>query len=260
MRLDSDPTPQKDHDALVELLKADMPEGNLPPKVIPVKVHIIREDDGSGGMSPDLVIPGIDTLNAFFAQTNLQFSLCGGPNFIDNSDFYVVANDPVSQGYGPALSEMAQNNEPDVVNIFVVDSFSSPPPSIFAGWASFPWNQSQYIAIRHDFFDTFTLAHEMGHFLGLYHTHEDLLGDGKEYVNGSNCLSAGDFLCDTPADPNLLYYTDDNCQYVGTLTDPLGDAYQPDVENIMSYSGCVETLFSPQQTRRMNYYLPDLHE
>ncbi len=95
----------------------------------------------------------------------------------------------------------------------------------------------------------------MGHFLGLYHPHEDALGDGKEYVNGSNCSSAGDFLCDTPADPNLLYYTDDNCQYVGTLTDPLGDAYQPDVENIMSYSGCVETLFSPQQTWRMNYYL-----
>ncbi|MBK6902936.1 MAG: hypothetical protein IPH04_09020 [Saprospirales bacterium] len=142
-----------------------------------------------------------------------------------------------------------------MVNIFVVNSFNSPPPSIFAGWASFPWNQSQYIAIRHDFFDASVLAHEMGHFLGLYHTHEDWLGDGKEYVNGSNCLSAGDFLCDTPADPNLLYYTDDNCQYVGTLTDPLGDAYQPDVENIMSYSGCVETLFSPQQTRRMNYYL-----
>ncbi|MBK7337791.1 MAG: hypothetical protein IPJ00_17265 [Saprospirales bacterium] len=70
------PTPKKDHDALVELFKADMPEGNLPPKVIPIKVHIIREDDGSGGMSPDLVIPGIDTLNAFFAQTNLAvFSL-----------------------------------------------------------------------------------------------------------------------------------------------------------------------------------------
>ncbi|MBK6902937.1 MAG: hypothetical protein IPH04_09025 [Saprospirales bacterium] len=61
-------------------------------------MHIIREDDGSGGMSPDLVIPGIDTLNAFFAQTNLQFSLCGGPNFIDSSDFYDLPYDTVSQG------------------------------------------------------------------------------------------------------------------------------------------------------------------
>jgi hypothetical protein len=247
------PTPEKDHEALVELLQAGSPEGNLPPKVIPVKVHIIREDDGSGGMSPGKVIPGIDTLNAFFSQTNMQFSLCSGPTFIDNSDFYVLPYDLATQSYDPVASEMVLYNEPDMVNIFVVDSFIHPTAWLL-GIGTSPWADLRLVLIHQDFFDSDVLAHEMGHFMGLYHTHEDAHGDGQEYVNGSNCQSAGDFLCDTPADPNLLEYTDEFCQYTGTLTDPLGDAYQPQVENIMSYSGCLLT-FSPNQILRMNYFL-----
>jgi hypothetical protein len=42
----------------------------------------------------------------------------------------------------------------------------------------------------------------MGHFLGLLHTHEDSFG--KENVDGTNCRTAGDLLCDTKADPGFI--------------------------------------------------------
>jgi PKD repeat protein len=80
-----------------------------------------------------------------------------------------------------------------------------------------------------------TLTHEVGHYLGLYHTHETAFGE--EAVNGSDCLYEGDLLCDTPADPRLGTNIDGGgCVYIGNETDENGNSYTPHVSNIMSYS------------------------
>jgi hypothetical protein len=84
-----------------------------------------------------------------------------------------------------------------------------------------------------------TLTHEVGHCLGLYHTHETGLGYEKvDRVGGcTNCESAGDLLCDTPADPGLdIMGLMNNCTYVGALMDGCNDPYTPDPMNIMSYA------------------------
>lgn len=88
------------------------------------------------------------------------------------------------------------------------------------------------------------VAHEMGHCLGLFHTFEDdlVLNTGcqtpitynscPELVDGSNCTTCGDFVCDTPAD-----HLDYDCDtYVGTATDANGDLYDPLPHNIMTYT------------------------
>jgi len=80
----------------------------------------------------------------------------------------------------------------------------------------------------------YTLAHEIGHFYGLPHTHE--VFSGEELVDGSNCLTAGDGFCDTPADPDLSGFVSRTCNYTGSFRDRNGDTYMPDVSNIMSYS------------------------
>ncbi|HMQ10325.1 MAG TPA: zinc-dependent metalloprotease [Oligoflexia bacterium] len=100
-----------------------------------------------------------------------------------------------------------------------------------------------------------TLAHEIGHFFNARHTHDFLWTRPRdkpifELVNRepNNCMYRGDNLCDTPADPGLYNtYVDINiinespltvtCSYIGEEThDSLGDPYEPDMANIMSYS------------------------
>ncbi len=97
------------------------------------------------------------------------------------------------------------------------------------------------------------IAHHLGHIFGLRNTY-DLFS--IELVDGSNCLTTGDLLCDTPADPygqnyiypadqeaydnNELYtgYVDEKCEFVYELKDPNGEYYQPDVGNAMSAYPC----------------------
>jgi phage-related protein len=93
----------------------------------------------------------------------------------------------------------------------------------------------------------------MGHFFGLYHTFDQDFG--VELVDGSNCETTGDLVCDTEADPtdegDHLPYPD--CNYTGPyMTDANGDYYVPPTNNIMSYYSfdCI-CRFTPQQYNRM---------
>jgi len=85
-----------------------------------------------------------------------------------------------------------------------------------------------------------TLTHEMGHMFGLLHTFE---GNGIELVNGSNCETEGDLICDTPADPfvegdDMSLYIGEDCEFISIKLDSNFQYYQPDVGNIMSYYPC----------------------
>lgn len=102
--------------------------------------------------------------------------------------------------------------------------------------------------------DYVTICHEVGHALGLNHTHKGsphlvsppLADQGlAEYVDGSNCATAGDFICDTPADPEPDFTNTQGCTFEGlkSIRDgnpngshPDGDWYENvDVNNLMSY-------------------------
>lgn len=109
-----------------------------------------------------------------------------------------------------------------------------------------PYNQS-IISIRHA--SKTTLAHEIGHFLGLHHPHKNWKkGKFKQesvsrnqtkglFSKRTNCEINGDGLSDTPAEPNLVEFTDKDCNYIGEITDDWGVPYQPNTNNIMSYPG-----------------------
>lgn len=93
------------------------------------------------------------------------------------------------------------------------------------------------------------LAHEVGHFFGLKHPHrnydrgkltQESVSRTREklrfFRKVNNCEVSGDCLCDTPAEPQLSKYVNNNCEFTGTnLTDNWGDFYTPETENIMSY-------------------------
>ena len=111
-----------------------------------------------------------------------------------------------------------------------------------------------------------SLSHELGHCLGLLHTHTSTGPDPEGPSTGAttcsedpdgttfNCMNCGDCLCETPADPDLStpgYLS--ACSYVGTATYN-GQPYDPDVTNIMSYaSGCRDHFVPAQGTRMRNF-------
>jgi len=106
--------------------------------------------------------------------------------------------------------------------------------------------------------DIVGLPQALGIFFGLSYTFE---GNGKELVNGSNCITEGDKICDTPADPYTLFnnpgaYVSGDCIYRFVQQDKNGDYYLPDVTNIMSIHYHCHCKFSIEQYKKMaeNYY------
>lgn len=107
-----------------------------------------------------------------------------------------------------------------------------------------------------------TMAHELGHVFGLYHTFEKSFG--AESVSRTNackdCELDGDFLCSTPADPDdnngYLATNTSDCVYSGTRLDECNTPYMPDVSNIMAYGVRVcRNNFTTEQGDRMRYVL-----
>ncbi len=83
------------------------------------------------------------------------------------------------------------------------------------------------------------LAQELGHYFGLLHT----FSGGDELVSGDNCATAGDRICDTPADPYTaaldstmqLVDNENPCTFVYRGQDEQGRYYVPHTANVMSY-------------------------
>lgn len=102
-----------------------------------------------------------------------------------------------------------------------------------------------------DLRDPKIVAHEFGHFFGLYHTFEEGLY-GKDDFNHERCYLTGDRICDTPPDPGTIFEIYVNysiCEMEGFI-DTLGNEYKPLIENYMSYyKPCYlrEYTFTPQQ-------------
>jgi len=87
-----------------------------------------------------------------------------------------------------------------------------------------------------DYLDSKIVAHEFGHFFGLYHTFERNLFGSDMFLN-QDCYLVGDRLCDTPPDPGSVFEVHVNytkCEMIGFKDDNNKD-YKPLINNYMSY-------------------------
>lgn len=191
-----------------------------------LQIHIVRKSDGTGGASiGDIRSEFQNFVNPYFAGIDVSFLECNPENYINSDTYYNLSGD----AEGDAMS--VANNVDSVINIYYVNDADGA-----CGWARFPWKwPSDYIVIDNGCLDNkSTTVHELGHYFSLLHTHQS----GDELVDGSNCLVAGDFLCSTPADPNIssMVTAAPGCVYTGVGTDANGDTYVPNPLLIMSYS------------------------
>ena len=218
---------------------------------IGITAHVVEEVVGAANIDIEDLYRELDQVNRYFTGTGLQFYFCGSPRFVRGTR--------AQYSYLQAARELnTKYHVANTINIFYLDDIGDSQLSIAAcGISTFPFASSaasRFIIMQKNCSTNgSTLAHEIGHFFGLLHTHETF--QGRELADGSNCADAGDLICDTPADPNLGLSPLSGCNYVGNFIDPVGVAYSPDPSNIMSYApAACRQRFTEQQRDLMNFW------
>lgn len=216
---------------------------------VPLKCHVIRTSAGTGGLDSADLADAIENMNNFYINAYVQFYICGGIHYIDDDTYYDFDT-------SEEAAMTAAHNEAGLINIYFTDNVTSGASSL-CGYAYFPGGPDVILMDNACTMNGSTLPHEMGHFFYLYHTHG---GTANELVDGSNCTTQGDYLCDTPADPQLsTANVNTSCVYTGAATDANGDPYAPSPINIMSYSrkSCRTELTADQYARIYGAYHSD---
>ncbi len=198
-------------------------------KTLSIYVHVVLDSSGKANVNYSELQLSVDALNKAFQPICLSFKVCKIDS-IKNWKYNQFKRKP----HEDELRVL--NYVPKVINWFLVEQIVE--PSGANGYAYFPGGPDiivmQKKAVSLSAQPVYkTVIHETGHFFGLYHTHEDQFG--AELVNHSNCISSGDLICDTEADPYPAGTVNpNNCTYSGGK-DSNGNWYIPAADNYMSY-------------------------
>ena len=262
--------------------------GGTDPFTLPVVVHIIHQN-GAENISDESVELGIERLNEAFSNsaayntpdgvnTQIQFCLARQDENGDLSSGITRVSSNLTDHFVPSQSELLKNlirwNTELYVNIWVVASITRDPDQTgVIGYATFPASHGTAMdglvveAATFSSSDFITvLVHEMGHYLGLYHTFQD-------GCPNNDCLISGDRVCDTPPD-NFLFdqscnptanscSTDDDDLSLNNPYRPIGQGglgdQQDDISNYMDYTGinCFDS-FTTGQSQRMQATLESI--
>ncbi len=267
-------------------------------------VHLLRKQQAPKyGQSIENVNRLMKVLYDDYDPLGIYFVWDGEIDYIDNTNYFehpFYYTDPAifPGGTSPIFNT---NNHTDGIDIYLFDELLSQDQPNGFGLANGIGESTELIVGGYWFGDKViplsklkVISHEMGHVLYLWHTHHgtyvyidengnDWENDGdpnscaelvnpatdpndpdylEQYDNKHHC---GDYIYDTPADPNLLGNMDgDTCNYTGTFTDANGDTYQPNTGNLMSYTypTCLDDFTFGQKSRMKNalWYLPVLNQ
>lgn len=197
---------------------------NSAPICINVQFHIVRTTAGTGGATITTLDQVTNLLNNHFNPHNININKVGY-DYINNSAFYDMTDAEFN-------SLVATNNNPNAINFYIINSCST--------WIGRAGDiTSRNLVMVNSYCNTGVSAHELGHCLNLWHTFQGTASGTSgcaELINGSNCSSCGDYVCDTPADART----------------GISGGYTPDMTNDMSYySAFTLDHFSNLQGSRM---------
>ncbi len=218
---------------------------------IPIQIHTVTGAITSKNHNEAAIHKSISHLNTLFLDVGLQFYLLNPPTRITTPE-----TTPFQKGAETQLATTHYTR--GAINIYLTPTLVNAAHDNICGYVANIPNKALIVMATECMFNASSLAHEMGHFLALMHTHgADNTRGTTELVDGSNCATDGDGICDTPADPQLSHAVINNfCEYTGTLTDAKGAVFHPDTYNIMSYSrkACRSQFTTQQKARMFAYY------
>lgn len=232
---------------------------------VAVKANVVSGTNASSFLSETDVRDIINNANAYLQNINIQLYLYNDKVFQIKSDQYAdfkIADEN-------ALRQA--NDVSDAINIYFVKYITLQNLTILSGYAALPSFSASTNRVFYSYFertnDDFnnlknkTFLHEIGHYFGLLHTfqdsnHADI--SKRELVTrgvGSNCVTTGDQLCDTQADPferlPLIYAFNCDEKTPSNLQDAHGNTFSPPIDNIMSYQQRCGNVFTEQQYQKM---------
>ena len=215
---------------------------------VPIKFHVGAQNDGTGRLSAQRVLDQLCELNEDFAPLDVQFFLADEEiNFINNTTFY--SNHSATQN-----SVMNAQKDPRAMNVYIVENANTGSGGGGGTVLAYYNVPRDWIVITKTYvrLNDATLSHEIGHFFSLLHTFNGWECDSynveddpapsisscgqvpTERANGTNCSTAGDFICDTPADYNNGIGWN-SCNFTLNVLDPQGNPIDPQEDNYMSY-------------------------
>lgn len=235
---------------------------------VPIHFHLVGDADGNGKVREARVLDQMCQLNKDYLPLDIQFYLSPHPTqglfdvSINNNNVYETQSNTFLMG---------NRRHTKAVNVYVTkeaDSGNPNPIGIVLAYYSptFDWVVSRRDQINGSA-NNGTLQHEIGHFFSLPHTffgwESDPFdspdagwpiapsvspgGSPTEKMDGSNCTTAADRICDTRPDYNFGILASGCANYTGGAKDPMGVLVDPQENNYMGYFSNCDYEFTPGQ-------------